>query len=240
MVVRLLICDPAAFTRAAMSRLLDDADGLNVVGAAANLAEAIEAVGRLRPDVVLLALTAETGDPAAVVAELAAGLGRYAARLLVLSDRAPYALVVSVFRSGGRGFLLNQDSPDDVVYGVRKVAEGGGVLAPSIVSTVVGQLDPVPLPSRFAGGPAAALTEREREVLRLIAAGMSNAEIAAELRVREATVKSHVSRMLTKLGLRDRMQAAVFARDLGVLAPAPRLEMHAVMDPPDDGRRPAV
>jgi DNA-binding NarL/FixJ family response regulator len=140
-------------------------------------------------------------------------------KVIVLSDHANYEAAISAFQAGARGFLLRNDVVDDLIYGVHKVAAGGAILAPSMLCRVIDQLGAVQPVAHE--DPLTSLTDREREVLRLLATGLSNAEIAHALWVQEATVKSHVSRMLGKLGLRDRVQAAALAHRSGMIMSLP-------------------
>jgi DNA-binding NarL/FixJ family response regulator len=217
MAIRVVICDSASMTRTGLGRVLDDEPGIEVVDAVGNSSAAVEAVRRLQPDVVLLDDPLDHCDGVPTIQRLVRGPANPARPLavIVLSSQDRDDTVIEAFRAGARGFLLKRDSADDLIYAVRRVATGGAILAPSIVSRLVWQLGELHVPARDSPS-LSALTQREKEVLRLLSAGLSNAEIAATLYVGEATVKSHVSRLLGKLGLRDRVQAAALAHHNGI------------------------
>jgi DNA-binding NarL/FixJ family response regulator len=214
--LRVLLVDDQALVRSGFSMILSVEDGIEVVGEAADGEQAVVAAAALRPDVVLMDVQMPVLDGVRATERIvAAGHGRVV--VLTTFDRDDY--LFDALRAGASGFLLKNADPDDLVEAVRKVAEGHALLAPEVTTRVI---------SRFAGGGGAvayrpdllaALTEREREVLGLVAAGLSNAEIAARLFLGEATVKTHVSRVLTKLDLRDRVQAVVFAYESGLVSP---------------------
>lgn len=215
MTIRILICGRASITRSALHLLLDSTDGIEVVGEVATGGDFLRLMRREQPEVVLLEMTPQQIDDIERAQQLVQHALYPAAGVIVLSDHASYEAAVALFRAGARGFLLKNDEVDDLLYGVRKVASGGSVLAPAMLSRVIDQLSA--LHPADDVDPLSALTDREREVLRLLASGLSNAEIADSLWVREATVKSHVSRMLGKLGLRDRVQATALAHRSGMV-----------------------
>jgi DNA-binding NarL/FixJ family response regulator len=219
MVVRVLICDAASMTRTGLRRVLDDETGIEVVGEAGDGQEAVEAVRRLCPDVVLLDTAVERTEGLETTQQVRdPGVSSASPPgVIVLSNHDRDDTVIAAFRAGARGFLLKRDSADDLIYAVKKVADGGAILAPSVVCRLVGQLTQLHYPGNGDTTSLSVLTQREREVLRLLSSGLSNAEIARTLHVGEATVKSHVSRLLSKLGLRDRVQAAALAHHSGLV-----------------------
>jgi len=215
--IRLLVVDDQAMMRAGFRMILEAQPDIRVVGEAPDGAAAVAEAQRLRPDVVLMDIRMPRLDGVEATRRLS-GL-----RVLILTTFDLDEYVVAALRAGASGFLLKDAPPEELVRAVRVVAAGDALLAPSVTRRLL---------DRFAGlpgdAPAAAaralerLTEREREVLGLIARGLSNAEIAAHLVVTEATVKTHVSHVLAKLDLRDRVQAVVLAYDLGLVRPGAR------------------
>jgi len=211
-----LVVDDQELVRAGFRLILERA-GLDVVGEASDGVEAVELAARLRPDVVLMDIRMPRLDGIdATRRVLAAADG--AARVLVLTTFDLDEYVYAAVRAGASGFLLKDVAPDDLVHAVRVVARGDAMLAPAVTRRML---------ERFAHRPApgqrpvrlAALSEREVEVVRLVARGLSNAEIGAELFLSEATVKTYVSRLLAKLGVRDRVQVAVLAYESGLVQP---------------------
>ncbi|MGW4230271.1 response regulator [Streptomyces sp. NPDC004980] len=220
MTIRVLIADDQMMVRQGFTVLLDAEPGIEVVGQAVDGVEAVEKVAELAPDVVLMdirmprlggidATRSITGAPGSTV------------RVLVLTTFDLDEYVYEALRAGASGFLLKDASAAELAQAVRVVAAGDALLAPNITKRLIAEFSRVSTapraPSRDRVG---ALTERETEVLSLIAQGLSNAEIAGRLVVAEQTVKTHVSRILVKLGLRDRTQAAVFAYESGLVRPA--------------------
>jgi DNA-binding NarL/FixJ family response regulator len=221
--IRVLIADDQHLVRAGFRVILETEDDLEVVGEAGDGAEAVRLAGELRPDVVLMDVEMPRLDGLAATREIVAGRpgrpGQSAAVLILTTfDRDDY--LFEALRAGASGFLLKTGSPEDLVDAVRIIARGDALLAPQLTRRVI---------ATFAAGQPAApsvpaarppdLTEREHEVLVLLAGGRSNQEIAAELHLGEATVKTHVSRVLMKLGLRDRTQAVIYAYEHGVISP---------------------
>ncbi|MGW1816901.1 response regulator [Streptomyces sp. NPDC002125] len=220
MTIRVLIADDQMMVRQGFTVLLNAEEGIEVVGQAVDGVEAVEKADELAPDVVLMdirmprlggidATRRIIGAPGATV------------RVLVLTTFDLDEYVYEALRAGASGFLLKDASADELAQAVRVVAAGDALLAPNITKRLIAEF------SRVSAGPRAPrkervgdLTERETEVLSLIAQGLSNAEIAARLIVAEQTVKTHVSRILVKLGLRDRTQAAVFAYESGLVRPS--------------------
>jgi DNA-binding NarL/FixJ family response regulator len=215
--VRVVIADDQALVRAGF-RMILTADGIDVVGEAENGAEAVEAVRRTRPDVVLMDIRMPTMD------------GIEAARLVLAGDHPPRVIMLTTFDLdnyvyaalglGASGFLLKDVTPEYLVAAIRIVRDGDALLAPSITRRLVERFTtPSPRESPLHRD-LAALTPREREVLTLVAQGLSNVEIAGHLFLSEATVKTHVARILAKLGLRDRVQAVVVAYETRLITPS--------------------
>jgi DNA-binding NarL/FixJ family response regulator len=218
--VRVLVVDDQEIVRAGFSALLDGQPDLEVVGQASNGAEAVELAGQLVPDVILMDVRMPVLDGLAATREILAGVAPgETPRVIMLTTFDLDEYVYDALRAGASGFLLKHSSPDELAAAVRIVAAGDALLAPSITRRLVEDFAKVqPVLPATAGG----LTPRETDVLRLIARGQSNREIAATLVLAEQTVKTHVSRILTKLDLRDRAQAVVYAYEAGVVAPGPR------------------
>lgn len=217
--ITVLLVDDQPLLRAGFRMVLDSHPGIEVVGEAGDGLEGVRETERLLPDVVLMDIRMPGVDGVEATRRIVdAGL---ASRVLVLTtfDLDEYAF--AALRAGASGFLLKDVPPDQLVAAIASVASGDAVVAPrvtrSLLSAFAHDLPAAPQPAR--DDAVASLTDREREVLLLVARGLSNAEIAAELVVGETTVKSHVSRVLEKLGLRDRVQAVVLAYESGLVVP---------------------
>lgn len=212
--IRVLLVDDQALMRGGFRMILEAQPDITVVGEAGDGLEAVEEAQRLSPDVVVMDIRMPRCDGV----EATRRLPRH--RVLILTTFHHDEYVVEALRAGASGFLLKDATPEELVNAVRVVAAGDALLAPSVTRQllrhVVARL-PGPAPPRDA--VLGELTERELEVLRLLARGLSNAEIAASLSVTDATVKTHVSHVLDKLGLRDRVQAVVLAYELGLVNP---------------------
>lgn len=218
-VVRAVVVDDQAMIRAGFSALLSAQDGIEVVGQAADGEEAVRVVAHERPDVVLMDVRMPVLDGLEATRRIvAAGLDP-APRVLVLTTFDVDDYVFSALQAGASGFLLKDATPEALVDAVRAVAAGDSLLSPVITRRLIEHF--VSTRQRAAHAPAAVadLTPREREVLVCIARGLSNSEIAAELFIAEQTTKTHVSRILTKLGLRDRVQAVVLGYEIGLVSP---------------------
>jgi DNA-binding NarL/FixJ family response regulator len=216
--ISVLLADDQPLLRMGFRMILDAQPDMAFAGEAADGAEAVELTAALRPDVVLMDVRMPGTDGIEATRRIVAAGG--GARVLILTtfDLDEYAF--SALRAGASGFLLKDAPPDDLLSGIRAVAAGDAVVAPSVTRRL---LDAYAhrLPDDRAPATRAArldpLTEREREVLLAVARGLSNAEIAGRLVVSEATVKTHVGRILTKLGLRDRIQAVILAYETGLV-----------------------
>jgi DNA-binding NarL/FixJ family response regulator len=217
--IRVLIADDQAMVRAGFAALLGAQPDLEVVGQAADGAEAVRLATDLRPDVVLMDVRMPVLDGIEATRALLAGCGAPAPRVVMLTTFDVDDYVLEALRAGASGFLLKDALPDDLVEAVRVVARGDALLAPSVTRRLIERFAGRPTGRGAVGSDLDVLTEREREVLREVAQGRSNAEIAGVLFIAEQTVKSHVSRVLTKLGLRDRAQAVVVAYESGLVVP---------------------
>ncbi|WP_411103480.1 response regulator [Streptomyces sp. cmx-4-9] len=219
MTIRVLIVDDQMMVREGFSVLLNAMDGIEVVGEAVDGLSAITQVAALHPDVVLMDIRMPVMNGLEATREIvAAGTG---AKVLVLTTFDLDEYVYQALRAGASGFLLKDASARQLADGVRVVAAGEALLAPSVTKRLIAEF------AKLAEAPRPAdpsvvgeLTERETEVLVLIAQGLSNAEMAGRLIVAESTIKTHVSRILVKLGLRDRTQAAVFAYETRLVTPS--------------------
>ncbi len=217
MSVRVLLVDDHAVMRAGFRMILDAEDDLVVVGEAGNGADAVAAASALRPDVICMDVQMPGRDGIEATGDLVAeDLGKVV--ILTTFDRDDY--LFQALQAGASGFLLKNAGPEDLVTAVRVAAAGDGLLAPAVTKRVIERFAasaPPDAPAAMLPSPAAALlTERETEVLRLLADARSNAEIATALYIGEATVKTHVSNVLQKLGARDRVAAVVYAHRHGL------------------------
>ncbi len=219
--LRVLLVDDHPLVRGGFAMILGVEGDIDVVGEAGNGAEALERARELRPDVILMDVQMPVMDGIdATRAIVDADLGRVV--ILTTFDRDDY--VLDGLRAGASGFLLKNAEPDSIVDAIRIVGSGHALLAPEVTRRVIEQMtreQPRPIPPPGPVPALALLTDREREVLELVAAGLSNAEIAAELFVGEATVKTHLSNCFAKLHLRDRVQAVVYAYESGIVRPNP-------------------
>jgi DNA-binding NarL/FixJ family response regulator len=217
--IRVLVADDEALIRAGFRLLIDSAPGLRVTGEASDGIEAVRQARALRPDVIVMDIRMPVMD------------GLEATRVLLDGDRQPLprVLVVTTFdqdehvfaalHAGASGFILKDTPPENLLDAIRVVAAGDALLTPSVTRRLIAAFTRQPLPSAAPDARLAGLTPREREVLTQVAAGRSNAEIAAALHLSVATVKTHVSRLLAKLDSRDRAQLVVVAYQAGLVSP---------------------
>lgn len=213
--IRVLLVDDEAMVRAGFRLILGLEDDIEVVGEAADGLAAISEVAHRRPDVVLMDVQMPRLDGVSAAERILAG-GPAAPRVVMVTTFERDDYVFAALRAGASGFVLKNAPPEDLVTAVRTVAGGGALLAPSVTRRLITEFAAAaPQPTKQAA--LAHLSEREREVLALVARGLSNGEIADALMVGEATVKTHVSNVLGKLGLRDRVQAAIFAYEAGLV-----------------------
>ncbi len=218
-VISVVVVDDQAMVRAGFAALLDAEPDITVLGEAADGREAVAVVRDRRPDVVLMDVRMPVLDGIAATRELLADARDHRPRVVVLTTFDVDDYVYEALRAGASGFLLKDAPPDVLATAVRTVAAGDALLAPSVTRRMIERFAAHRPPSRAETARLAALTSRERDVLRLIARGLSNREIAADLVVAEETVKSHVGRLFAKLHLRDRAQAVVVAYESGLVEP---------------------
>ncbi|HWT23418.1 MAG TPA: response regulator transcription factor [Solirubrobacteraceae bacterium] len=217
MSTRVLLADDESLVRTGFRMILESEPDIDVVGEAANGEQAAAAAARLRPDVVLMDIRMPDEDGLQATRRIT-GNPDVACRVVILTTFERDDYVFEALQSGASGFLLKNAPPEELVRAVRVVAAGDALLAPSVTRRIVEQFARRPLRPDL-GAQLETLTQREREVLVLLARGKSNAEVAAELFVSEGTVKTHVSSVLSKLGLRDRVQAVVLAYESGLVTP---------------------
>jgi DNA-binding NarL/FixJ family response regulator len=217
---RVLVVDDQALLRTAFSTLIDAEDDLEVVGEAADGREAVEIAARLRPDVVVMDVRMPVMDGIEATRQITDGQGAGVPRVLILTTFDLDEYVFEALRAGASGFALKSRPLEELLTAIRTVAAGEALLAPSVTRRLIAHFaHRAPAPPR-AAPRLAELTEREREVLALVARGLSNAELAGTLRVSLPTAKTHVSRILTKLGARDRTQLVILAYESGIVTAA--------------------
>jgi DNA-binding NarL/FixJ family response regulator len=219
MTIRVGLADDQALVRDGLRVQLGYADGIEVVGAVADGVQAVELARTLLPDVLLMDVRMPVLDGLEATRRIVADPATAGVRVLVLTTFDVDELVYGALRAGASGFLLKDASPEELVQAVRVVATGGALLAPQVTRRLIAEFAARPAAGRTRSDLTARLTEREREVLVLVARGLSNAEIAARLVVSPLTAKTHVSRILTKLGVRDRAQLVAVAYETGLVVP---------------------
>ena len=217
MTVKVLIADDQSLVRSGFRMVLESADDLEVVGEAANGHQAISSARRLRPDVVLMDVRMPELDGIDATRRITEDDDQ-SARVLILTTFDLDEYIYDALGAGASGFLLKDVPAEQLIDGIRVVAAGEALLAPSVTRRLIEDFSRA-RPAREEPAGLDELTPREREVLELIARGLSNAEIAETLVVGETTVKTHVARVLMKLGLRDRVQAVVLAYESGIVSP---------------------
>jgi DNA-binding NarL/FixJ family response regulator len=216
-VIRVLIVDDQAMIRAGIRAILGVQQGVTVVGEAENGRVGVDRARRLLPDIVLMDVRMPVLDGLAAAREILAG--PHPARVLMLTTFDLDDYIYEALRIGASGFLLKDSEPEELVRAVRVVAAGEALLAPSITRRLIENFVTARPDPSVSATVLNILTDREREVLRQIALGLSNAEISAVLYIAEQTTKTHVSRILQKLDLRDRVQAVVLAYETGLVTP---------------------
>jgi DNA-binding NarL/FixJ family response regulator len=218
--IRVLVVDDEALLRTAFSSLIDAEDDLEVVGEAADGRQAVQIAARLRPDVVVMDVRMPVMDGIEATRQITAGQGAGVPRVLILTTFDLDEYVFEALRAGASGFALKSRPLEELLSAIRTVAAGEALLAPSVTRRLIAHFaHRAPAPPR-AAPRLAELTDREREVLALVARGLTNAELAGTLRVSLPTAKTHVSRILTKLGARDRTQLVILAYESGIVTAA--------------------
>jgi DNA-binding NarL/FixJ family response regulator len=216
--IGVLLADDDELTRTGLRLIIESDRELTVVGEAGDGQEAVHLARALRPEVVLMDIRMPAVDgleaTRRIVEEAGAGEGP---RVLILTTFELDEYVFGALRAGASGFLLKRSSPEVLIEGIKVVAGGDGLLAPSVTRRLIQEFARQPGTPAPPAAPLGTLTQREREVLALIGGGLSNGEIAARLYISQATVKTHVKRILMKLGLRDRIQAVVLAYEAGLV-----------------------
>jgi DNA-binding NarL/FixJ family response regulator len=215
---RVLIADDDDLMRAGLVELLSGDPSIEIVGEATTGREAVEQARRLDPDVVLMDVRMPDLDGIEATRKLARATPH--TRVLILTTFEQDDYVFGALRAGASGFLVKRTRPEDLIAAAHTIAAGDSLLSPSVTRRVIERMAQQPTPELAGLAKLEELTPREREVLGLVARGLSNREIATELVVEESTIRSHVKRVLMKLGLRDRVQIVIFAYETGVNRPA--------------------
>jgi DNA-binding NarL/FixJ family response regulator len=215
-----MLVDDDDLMRAGLEAVLSTDARVEVVGEAANGRAALTSVRALHPDLVLMDVRMPALDGIAATRELLATSPQVKVVILTTFEQDDY--IFGALNAGASGFLLKRTSPEDLLAAIQTVAAGDSLLSPSVTRTVIERMARQPTPDIGSSDRLEELTPREREVLELIARGLSNSEIAAELVIEESTVKTHVKRILLKLRLRDRIQAVIFAYESGLTQPGPK------------------
>ncbi len=218
--IRVLLVDDDALMRAGLEAILSSDAAVQVVGEASDGRIAVEQVRRLQPDVVLMDIRMPDVDGIAATREVVAVSPDV--RVVILTTFEDDDYIFGALTAGASGFLLKRTSPEQLLEALRAVAAGDSLLSPSVTRRVIDRMAALPSGEALLDRRVEQLTAREREVLEQLARGLSNAEIAAALVIEESTVKTHVKRVLMKLGLRDRVQAVIFAYESGLVSPGPK------------------
>jgi DNA-binding NarL/FixJ family response regulator len=218
MATRVLLADDEDLMRAGLVELLTADPQIEVVGQASTGREAVDQARRLAPDVVLMDVRMPDLDGIAATREVLRVAPQVKVLILTTFEQDDY--VFGALRAGASGFLLKRTRPEELIGAVQTIAAGDSLLSPSVTRRVINRMAQQPTPELADPAKLQDLTPREREVLELIARGLSNREIAAALVVEESTIRSHVKRILMKLDLRDRVQAVIFAYETGINRPA--------------------
>jgi len=225
MTIRVAVADDQALVRAGFCGIVAATPGLSVAGEAANGAEAVEVARAARPDIVLMDVRMPVLDGIEATREITTSPRTAGVRVIILTTFDLDEYVFGALRAGASGFLLKDTLPADLLTAIRVVAAGEALLAPSVTRRLISAFTRTPAQARSPAGPGPAspagqitqmITERECEVLRLVATGLSNAEIASRLHISAATAKTHVAHLLTKLGARDRVQLVIIAYQGGL------------------------
>ena len=218
--IRVLVADDQALVRGGFRMILDAQTDIEVVGEAVDGRDAVAQARELRPDVVLMDIRMPDVDGIAATREVVAVAPD--ARVVILTTFEDDEYIFGALTAGASGFLLKRTSPELLIDAIKAVAAGDSLLSPSVTRRVIDRMAALPSGEAVLDQRADVLTAREREVLEQLARGLSNAEIAGALVIEESTVKTHVKRILMKLGLRDRVQAVIFAYESGLVRPGPK------------------
>ena len=218
MTVKVLIADDQALVRGGLRKIIDSEPDMRVVGEAGDGVDAVEAAARVKPDVALMDIRMPRLDGIEATRRIVARAGE-GVRVLILTTFGLDEYVYEALRAGASGFMLKDSPPEELVDAVRVVSTGAALLAPAVTRSVIEEFSRRSPCQEVDSPRLAELTERELEVLKLLTRGRSNAEIAADLVVSEATAKTHVAHVLMKLGVRDRVQAVIFAYECGLVQP---------------------
>jgi RNA polymerase sigma factor (sigma-70 family) len=218
--VRVLLVDDDDLMRAGLRAVLSSDDTLTVVGEGADGRGSVDLVRASEPDVVLMDVRMPDLDGISATREILAVSPEVKVVILTTFEQDDY--IFGALRAGASGFLLKRTKPEELIAAIHTIADGDSLLSPSVTRRVIEQMAEQPVPERAADQRLDELTPREREVLELIARGLSNSEIASALVVEQSTVKTHVKRILMKLRLRDRVQAVIFAYEHGIARPGPK------------------
>ncbi|GAB2980092.1 response regulator transcription factor [Amycolatopsis acidiphila] len=219
MTIRVVLADDQALVRAGFRVLLETEDGFEVCGEARDGGEAVELVRRHRPDVVVMDIRMPGVDGLEATRRITADEDLKAVKVLVLTTFDIDEYVYDALRAGASGFLLKDTEPVELLRALRVIADGESLLAPTVTRRLIAEFVGRPENRRVDSGAVRQITEREREVLALVAGGLSNDEIAAHLVISTATARTHVSRVMTKVGARDRAQLVVLAYESGLVTP---------------------
>ena len=219
MTIRVLVADDQALVRGSFRILVDTASDLTAVGEAATGTEAVEIARREKPDIVLMDIRMPGTDGIEATRQIIADPATSAVRVLILTTFDLDEYVFAALRAGASGFLLKDTRPADLLAAIRVVAAGDALLAPAITRRLIEEFAKRPEPQPPPAAVADEITEREREVLTLVGLGLSNTEIAVRLHVSLSTAKTHVGRLLMKLGARDRAQLVIAAYNAGLVRP---------------------
>ncbi len=220
MTIRVLVADDQALVRGSFRVLIDTGADLTTIGEAATGTEAVELARREQPDVVLMDIQMPGMDGIEATRHITSAPATTAVRVLILTTFGTDKHVFAALRAGASGFLLKDTPPADLLTAIRIVAAGDALLAPAVTRQLIAEFTRHPEPRQRPTGVLDEITERERDVLTLIGLGLSNTEIADHLHISLSTAKTHVGRLLTKLGARDRTQLVIAAYDTGLVRPA--------------------
>jgi DNA-binding NarL/FixJ family response regulator len=217
--VRVLIVEDDALMRAGLRGVFEGDPAIEVVGEAGDGRDALRRTRLLRPDIVLMDIRMPDLDGIAATRDVLAAFPAVKVMILTTFEQDDY--IFGALRAGASGFLLKRTRPEDLVAAIHTVAAGDSLLSPSVTSRVIERMAQQPAPDTTRDARLTALTQRERQVLELVARGLSNSEIGATLVIEESTVKTHTKRILAKLDVRDRVQAVIFAYEHGLASPGP-------------------